>query len=375
MDRKIRFLLIMCCLAVFSQVHAQFDDPKTLEIGPHGGGSYYMGDINPVKPLTMMDWQYGGVVRFNYNNRWSFRFDYTHATVKSDDTKFKWRPERGLNFTTNINDFSVVAEFNFLEYYTGNPKRNVSPYIFGGISLFQYTPYTNLTIKDVSGRFKAFDTLVNIHDYETEPAPPDTNWFKKTFGFKSSKVGLSIPFGVGVKLSLTRHMAATVEWRMQKTFTNYLDDVATVYPEKGAPFEYKHIVYLKDANGNPLQDVDIENSCSLIYNLSDPTATPIETMVDNNGTTVYPILIDGDVIMPVLLDGQIVYQIEQNGSVINVPYESASAYQQVEVPNGRYSYKQQRGNSAFNDWFGMIRISLTWKFNLPDGRGCNLSKF
>jgi hypothetical protein len=44
-------------------------------------------------------------------------------------------------------------------------------------------------------------------------------------------------------------------------------------------------------------------------------------------------------------------------------------------PTGHYLAGQQRGNASFNDWFGMARVSLTWKFNLPDGRGCNLSKF
>ena len=281
MFRKIRILLILSCLAVFGQLQAQFDDPKTLEVGPHVGVSYYMGDLNPTIPFAMPDLQYGGLVRYNYNNRWTFRFDYSRAKVKGDDTKLNWRPERGLNFTSNINDFSLVAEFNFLEYYTGNPKKNVSPYIFGGISVFQYTAYATVG-----------DELVDLSDYATEgPEDPDAKWYNKMFG-KTSPVGVSIPFGFGVKLSLSRHMAATVEWRMQKTFTDYLDDVATVYPEE-------HATYTAEDG--------------TIYDLTDPT--------------------------------------------------------------GRYEAGQQRGNSAFNDWFGMARVSLTWKFNLPDGRGCNLSKF
>ncbi len=223
MYRKIRILLIMSCLAIFVQANAQFDDPKTLEIGPHGGASYYMGDLNPVIPFAMADLQYGGLVRFNYNNRWTFRFDYSRAKVKADDTKLNWRPERGLNFTSTINDFSLVAEFNFLEYYTGNPKKNVSPYIFGGISVFQYTAYA--TVGDV---------LVDLSDHATEgPEDPNAKWYNKMFG-KTSPIGVSIPFGFGVKFSLSRHMAATMEWRMQKTFTDYLDDVATVYPEEHA---------------------------------------------------------------------------------------------------------------------------------------------
>lgn len=281
MYRRIRFLLIMSCLAIFAQANAQFDDPKTLEVGPHVGLSYYMGDLNPTLPFAQAQLQYGGVVRYNYNNRWTFRFDYSRATVTADDTKLNWRPERGLNFTSKINDFSLVAEFNFLEYYTGNPKKNVSPYIFGGISVFQYTAYAN-----VAG------TLVDLSDHLTEPIPADEKWYQKMFG-KTSSVGVSIPFGMGVKFSLSRHMAATVEWRMQKTFTDYLDDVATVYPA-----DDQHAWVEVDGNS---------------YDLTDPTHN--------------------------------------------------------------YTEGQQRGNSAFNDWFGMARVSLTWKFNLPDGRGCNLSKF
>ena len=282
MYRRFRFLLILSFLAVISHANAQFDDPKTLEVGPHVGVSYYMGDLNPMIPFAQSRLQYGGLVRFNYNNRWTFRFDYSRATVTASDEVIKWRPERCLNFTSKINDFSLMAEFNFLEYYTGNPKKNVSPYLFGGISVFQYTAFANVG-----------DQLVDLSDYATEPAEdPNAKWYDRMFG-KTSPIGVSIPFGVGVKMSLSRHMAATIEWRMQKTFTDYLDDVATVYPEQ-------HAIYTFEDGST--------------YDLTDPS--------DNN-----------------------------------------------------YKPGQQRGNSAFNDWFGMARVSLTWKFNLPDGRGCNLSKF
>ena len=281
MWRKIRLLLIISGLVVALNANAQFDDPKTLEVGPHVGLSYYMGDINPTLPFAMADLQFGGLARFNYNNRWTFRCDYAYATVKADDEIIKWRPERCLNFTSKIHDLSFVAEFNFWEYYTGNPKKNVSPYIFGGVSVFYYTVYTMVA-----------DSLIDLSDRLTEPIPTDPKWYDNAFG-KKSPIGISIPFGMGVKFALSRHMAGTVEWRMQKTFTDYLDDVATVYPAE----DLRPVV----------------NVHGVEYDLSDPTLN--------------------------------------------------------------YKKDQQRGNSAFNDWFGMARVSLTWKFNLPDGRGCNLSKF
>ena len=88
--------------------------------------------------------------------------------------------------------------------------------------MFYYTAFT-----DVAG------TLVDLSDDLTEAAPTDPKWYDKLFG-KTSSIGISIPFGMGVKFALSKHLAATVEWRMQKTFTDYLDDVATVYPEQHA---------------------------------------------------------------------------------------------------------------------------------------------
>ena len=281
MYRKIRFLLILSLLTVFSQVKAQFNDPMTMEVGPHVGASFYMGDLNPMYPFAQSRLQFGGLVRFNYNYRWTFRFDYSHATVTASDEVIKWRPERGLNFISKINDFSLMAEFNFMEYYTGNPKKNVSPYIFGGISVFLYNTFT-----------KVGDELVDLRNYDTEgPQDPDEKWYNKMFG-KGAPVGVSIPFGFGVKFALSRHMAATVELCMHKTLTDYLDDVAKVYPEE-------HALYTT-ADGNT-------------YDLTDPT--------------------------------------------------------------GSYIAGHQRGNASFKDWYGMGRVSLTWKFNMPENRRCNLSKF
>ena len=324
MYRIFRFLLIVSCLAVLSQAKAQFDDPKTLEVGPHVGLSYYMGDINPAKPFAMSDLQYGAVVRFNYNNRWTFRSDYAYATVKASDEKIKWRPDRKLNFKSKIHDLSFVAEFNFLEYYTGNPKKNVSPYLFGGISVFYYTVFADVDV-----------ILVDLSNKQTEPKLNNPKWYEDAFG-KESPIGISIPFGFGVKMSLSRHTAATVEWRMQKTFTDYLDDVAKVYPDESASYMAEHIV--KDSQGN----IILDQSYVTIYNLSDPTALPLQYSVNDQGKPV-----------------------DDLGNTIT----------DIKPLAGVNRANQQRGNSAFNDWFGMARVSLTWKFNLPDGRGCNLSKF
>lgn len=280
MLKLLRNLLIVMCLAVLGQtsnvLYAQVELPQTFEIGPHGGLSYYIGDINPAKQFNQSKLQFGGVLRYNPNPRWTFRFDYTHATVAGSDTVVNWRPERGLSFRSEINDFSLIAEFNFFDYYTGNHLKSVSPYLFGGLSIFTFKTYAN---------YAGVPSDISLRDLQTEGVNTyGTHMFNHDFPF-----GLSIPFGVGLKVSLSQHVGLTAEWRMQKTFTDYLDDVSTVYPATHAT-------------------VTVDGKT---YDFTDPT--------------------------------------------------------------GNFHANQQRGDSASKDWFGIAGLSLTWRFNVPSRKTCNLS--
>ena len=98
-------------------------------------------------------------------------------------------------------------------------------------------------------------------------------------------MALSIPFGIGCKVSISKHLAATVEWRMHYTLTDYLDGVHANYAETHAT-----------AKG---------------YDFTDPTET--------------------------------------------------------------FDAGYQRGNSQTNDWFGMLNLSLTWKFVIPNSSACKMN--
>lgn len=307
MKKRLHFWLVAMFLILASgipySVHAQ--NPQTIEVGPHFGVTSYIGELNVWRNLDQWQWKQmnqfnydlGAVVRFNYDSRWSFRFDYTYARLRACDTAAAWRPEAMLNFRSSVHDFSLMVEFNFLNYYTGRVESSFSPYLFAGVSgfLFITRPFTRVAwIDDLP--LNALDT-----DYVLDNKGAYVPAEKGNFSF-------SIPFGIGCKLSLSKHLAATVEWRMHYTFTDYLDDVSGVYASTG-----QHEILFSDTDGLGLVNGNPDNldPGALSYDFSDPS--------------------------------------------------------------GLFSGGQQRGNCQTNDWFGMINLSLTWKFVIPGSSACKMN--
>jgi hypothetical protein len=192
---------------------------STLEVGAFGGASYYIGDINPAMHFKQLVPAYGFVARYSQGTRFAFRFNLSTTEVTADDAVVKFNEGRGLNFKSRINDASFVAEFNFFDYFTGSKNDYVTPFIFGGVSIFHFTPRdlddNLLRPLGTEGQF-----MFDVNDNRIGPEP-------------YSQWGVSVPFGLGIKYSLTKRIGVTVEWRMHKTFTDYIDDISTVYP--GSP--------------------------------------------------------------------------------------------------------------------------------------------
>jgi len=175
---------------------------QTLDVGLYGGGSYYLGDLNPGVHFMNYSLAYGILARYNIDGRWAVKISAYKGTVKGNSEQSKYMPERNLAFSSPVTDISAVAEFNFFDFYIGSRKNWISPYIYAGFSFFTFNPENG---------------GVKLQEKKTEGVPYNTYSF-------------SIPFGLGVKISLARRLGLALFWEMHKTFTDYLDDVSTTYP-------------------------------------------------------------------------------------------------------------------------------------------------
>ena len=185
---------------------------QVVDIGLLGGGTYYLGDLNPHQQFLLTKPAYGGLIRFVLDDRWSARFNLMHGQIAGDDAISGANELRNLRFKSSITELSLTAELNFLEYFTGSKIYYFSPYLFAGPAFFIFNPKAPYQ-----------DEMEVLRDLGTEGQGLDG------YAEKYSLKGAALVFGFGIKYSIMQRLGLAVEWGMRKTFTDYLDDVSTNY--------------------------------------------------------------------------------------------------------------------------------------------------
>ncbi len=206
------YIFLFCTLLsshLFSQQRRR--NFRQHEVGFLIGGSYYIGDLNPRRQFFLTQPAAGAFYRFTPNYRYAFRGGINWGGIMGDDSQSDDadQVQRNLNFKSRIIEFNAIAEFNFLEYRISNDKYKFTTYLFLGIDVFNFKPRAQL------GNF-----WIDLQPLNTEG---------QSKGYKLTQV--SIPFGIGTKMNVSKQVGIGLEWGPRKTFTDYLDDVSGTYPD------------------------------------------------------------------------------------------------------------------------------------------------
>ncbi|MCW3112517.1 MAG: hypothetical protein JWR18_913 [Segetibacter sp.] len=177
-----------------------------------GGFANYNGDLQQKRvTLQQAKGAIGAGVTFNLSDRLSVRSDYTFANVSADDKRNKNSSlaARNLNFNTRLYELTLLGEYDILDLN----QHKISPYVFGGVGLFHYDPYTT----------GAAGEKVYLSYLSTEGQ-----------GFLSGKknykkTDFNIPLGAGVKYALSDEIRIGFELGLRVLRTDYLDDVSSYY--------------------------------------------------------------------------------------------------------------------------------------------------
>lgn len=212
---SLAFLLPLCTQA--QQHH---------EIGLMAGVANYYGDLqDKVFPSYGYKPMGGIVYKYFMSPHVGLRFGATYSSLTAADSlsNIPVKKERNLRFATNIFEVHGGLELNLLPIDVDRMK--VTPYIFGGISVFYFNPYTDGPNQE----------RVYLRPLSTEgqglPQYPDRKEY--------SLVNVAFPIGGGLKFFVGKTLMITTELGFRYTSTDYLDDVSKSYVNMDTLFAYK----------------------------------------------------------------------------------------------------------------------------------------
>lgn len=198
-------------------------------LGELGGrnqiGSPFLWDLelSQTRPAVHFDY------RYYVAQRVALRTRLTYGVMAGNDnlTSEPFRMNRNLHFKSDVYEASFVVEVHpykeelghvhNLRGVAGQKSTRLGLYAFTGIAGFYFDP---------KAQFQ--NTWVRLKPLGTEgqglPGGPEAY----------SNIAFGIPVGVGVRKALTKNLSMGLEVQYTKTFTDYIDDVSSLYYDNDA---------------------------------------------------------------------------------------------------------------------------------------------
>ena len=221
-------LLLLVPFMAFSQKKV-----SSLDFGPYLGGSNYMGEFTDgYMPLWNKTKFAGGLIcRYNYGPYLTFKGTAIYGKIEGSDKNFAsdaYRGRRNLSFKSDIVEFSVQGEWNIRGYELTKESYGWSPYLFAGVSVFRFNPKAQFNYQSYM-----MDASLQAQDGDWIELQPLGTEGQETTKFNDKRryslTQLSVPVGLGAKWQLDDYWAFGFEFGVRKTFTDYLDDVSSIY--------------------------------------------------------------------------------------------------------------------------------------------------
>ena len=180
-------------------------------------------ELSQTKPAVSLGW------RYHTFEKQSVRTTLTYGILSGNDnlTSEVFRHNRNLHFRSDVIELSVVYEIHLfkeelghvydLRGVKGQKASKIGFYGFIGVGGFYFDP-----------RARFNNTWVRLKPLGTEgQGLPGGATEYSNFQF-------CIPMGLGIRKAMSRQWSVGLELQYTKTFTDYIDDVSTVYYDNDA---------------------------------------------------------------------------------------------------------------------------------------------
>jgi hypothetical protein len=193
-------------------------------IGVSAGSTNYLGDLDDDFTFKFTKPGLGIDASYRISPVMSTRFQFFQGWIRGLDSTSTSEPRqrRNLSFRSPITEFSGQLVIDFVAVdrrYMHRPP--YSPYIFGGLSVFSFNPQAQL-----NGQWYDLQPLGTEGQYLISQADEYPEPYALT--------QFAVPMGAGVRFAIGKKLDLEIETGFRKTFTDYLDDVSSRYPDLDA---------------------------------------------------------------------------------------------------------------------------------------------
>lgn len=207
------------------QVSYSQEQDKSATISLFTGAMNYQGDLNPNSfTFKKSNFAAGLTIRKPLSRWFTLRGGINIGKIEAADRNNRdYLKQRNLSFYSSIKEAYLGLEITILDMSAGR----FTPYIYGGIAVFQFNPWTN-DRNGVKTYLKPLST-----EGQGLPQYPEQREYNLT--------QLSVPFGAGAKFAVSENFSIGIEFNQRKSFTDYIDDVSSNYVD---------VNVLRQAKGN-----------------------------------------------------------------------------------------------------------------------------
>lgn len=211
---RIKAVKNIIIIAVFS-VFTTGLQAQDWEAGGWVGTSHYFGDLNPNYDFGQAELAAGIIARYNFNQRLAVKFGGNYGNISGSDALSDnvFQRNRNLSFRSEMLEGNLNFEFNFLTYEHGSKYNGFTPYVFAGVSLYNFNPQAQL-----DGEW-----------YDLQPLGTEGQFRGQEYNLTQ----VAMNYGGGFKFDLSFDWSINMFISSRRLFTDYLDDVSTVYADQG----------------------------------------------------------------------------------------------------------------------------------------------
>jgi hypothetical protein len=184
------------------------------------GATNYKGDLDDNFTYKFTKPGLGFIGGYHFHPHMNLRLTFNQGWMRaSDQLAFVDVPRtrRNLSFRSPVTEMAATVTYEFFgttRKYKFRPK--YTPYMLAGIGVFYFRPQAKLG-----------NEWIDLQPLGTEGQfLPNCPTCPKPYRL----VQVSIPMGLGVRYRLTERIDLWFEIGMRKTFTDYIDDVSSLYP-------------------------------------------------------------------------------------------------------------------------------------------------